>query len=155
VGTCDTNLVGQDGNSLDDGVDIRLPPGASLLALRQRNADEQLSDRHCGDSNITVVCDDRIELPTRSFGVDEKGGVEQEQAQGRSSIVSMPRISSKSRRQSPSTACRRSAFLSGSSTPTDGFQMRHGFAATNDRELNRPGFVGGSRPWKRGWSHAT
>lgn len=24
---------------------------------------------------------------------------------------------------------------------------------TTDRNLNRPGFVGGSRPWKRGWSH--
>ena len=21
-------------------------------------------------------------------------------------------------------------------------------------DMNRPGFVGGSRPWKRGWSHA-
>jgi hypothetical protein len=112
----DPEVVGQRRDGFQDSVEESLASGAAR-ACDQVHPDQELGGRHRRDCDVVVVCDDLVEVRALSLGVDQEGGVEQQQAQGRSSSETARRTSLTSCVHSASIACSRSACLIASPLP--------------------------------------
>ncbi len=90
-----TEVIGDEGN---DGEDV-VHEGCSRrtgLPAGQQDPDPELGDGDRSHGDVVVVIDDVVEPIAGSVGVDEKGRVEEEATQGRSSISTRPRTADSS-----------------------------------------------------------
>jgi hypothetical protein len=113
----DCTVVVEDGNDLQD-VAEEGNAGGTVLARGQEHTNSQLG---CGDSghrNLVVIGDGVVEGLSRSFGVDEKGRVEEKPGQVRSSISTTDRTAARSCDQSVSGRCRRSSSFTSAPWPS-------------------------------------
>jgi hypothetical protein len=101
MGGGDRLVVVDDGDDVYDVVDEGLPVGA-VEVIGEVDSDQQLGDGDGGDRGVVIIGDQVIEGRSRAVSVDEKGGVEQEPAQGRCSISRSSRVEATSREKSGS-----------------------------------------------------
>jgi hypothetical protein len=116
VPQCDGLVVGQDRNRGSDLVDVRLA-SCSLSCGRQHDTDGELGESDCCNSDVVIVFDEVVQIGGASFGVDEEGGVEQEERHGRVSTSSRSRTSSRSLAHRVSGRCRRRSALASAPRP--------------------------------------
>ena len=110
AGNCE--VVADDRQAVDDVIE-ELAPRTSTFAGRDLDSHAEFGDGDRGNGGPVVVIDQVVQVERCAFGLDEDVGVQQEQRQNRSSVVSWSRNATSSPLQSVSTRWRRrSAFAS-------------------------------------------
>jgi hypothetical protein len=103
----DTDVVSDDRQTADDVVE-ELAAGALPFAGGDPDPDAQFRNRDGSDRGFVVVSDQCVEVELCSLRFDQDVGVQEEQGQNRSSVLSWSRSAATSPLQSVSTRCRRS-----------------------------------------------
>jgi hypothetical protein len=112
----DGGVIDHDRDEASHVIDESLA-ATSAPSIDQFDADEQLGDGDRGDGDLIVVSDGIIEREARAVGVDEKGRVQEQPAQGLASISSSDRTEATSLAKPGSTRCRRSSALTSAPVP--------------------------------------
>ena len=103
-------VVRQHGQYVEEIIHERLAARAAVGGC-QLHPHQQLGDRDRSDCDVVVIADAVLEVGDVALGVDEDGGVEQEEAQRRSSTDSSARVSCRSSPQVGSGSWRASMAL--------------------------------------------
>lgn len=103
-------VVADDRQAVDDVIE-EPTPRTSTFAGRDPDPDAEFGDRDRGNGGLVVVIDQVVQVERCAFDFDEDVGVQQEQRQNRSSVVSWSRKATSSPLQSVSTRWRRRSAL--------------------------------------------